>query len=95
MDFPVDDKDFEAFFAMDGRVIHDWMPPVMRMVDAEEGAEEPGYSDFPWLGEHAPILKTRHRSAGTGSDPLRAASAAEGRGGARDLHPLHTNAVIA
>lgn len=54
--FPVDDTAFETFFAMDGRVIQDWAPPVMRMVVAE-GAEEPSYSDFPWLGEHAPILK--------------------------------------
>jgi hypothetical protein len=55
--FPVDDKNFETFFAMDGGVIQDWEAPVMRMVEAEEGADEPTYSDFPWLGEHAPILK--------------------------------------
>jgi len=55
--FPVDDDEFETFFAMDGRVIQDWALPVMRMVEAEEEAEEPSYSDFPWLGEHAPILK--------------------------------------
>ncbi|KRE01069.1 hypothetical protein ASE61_19140 [Bosea sp. Root670] len=55
--FPVDGADFETFFAMDGRAIQDWAPPVMRMVEAEQGAEEPSYSDFPWLGEHAPILK--------------------------------------
>lgn len=54
---PVDDADFEAFFAMDGRAIEDWAPPVMRMVAAEQAAEEPSYSDFPWLGEHASILK--------------------------------------
>lgn len=55
--FPVDDEDFETFFAMDGRAIQDWASPVTRIVEAEEGAEEPSYSDFPWLGEHAPILK--------------------------------------
>jgi hypothetical protein len=55
--FPVDDEDFETFLAMDGRVIRDWAPPVMRMVEAENEAEEPSYSDFPWLGEHAPILR--------------------------------------
>lgn len=51
--FPADDEDFETFLAMDGRVIQDWASPVMRMVEAEET----NYSDFPWLGEHAPILK--------------------------------------
>lgn len=55
--FPVDDAHFETFLAMDGRAIQDWAPQVMRMVEAEQGAEEPSYSDFPWLGEHAPILK--------------------------------------
>jgi hypothetical protein len=51
--FPIDDDDFETFLAMDGPVIQDWAPPVVRMVEAEESS----YSDFPWLGEHAPILK--------------------------------------
>lgn len=54
---PVDDDDFEAFLAMDGRVIRNWAPPVMRMVETDEGSGESSYSDFPWLGEHAPILK--------------------------------------
>ncbi|WP_054310765.1 DUF1629 domain-containing protein [Mesorhizobium sp. 1M-11] len=55
--FPVDDDDFETFFAMDGRIIQDWAPPAMRLVETDEGADQPSYSDFPWLGEHAPILK--------------------------------------
>ncbi|MXN48561.1 hypothetical protein GR138_25435 [Shinella kummerowiae] len=55
--FPVDNEDFETFLAMDGRVIRDWAAPVMRIVRAEDGAKKPSYSDFPWLGEHAPILR--------------------------------------
>jgi hypothetical protein len=50
--FPVDDEDYETFFAMDGRIISDWDTPVMRLETAERT-----YSDFPWLGVHAPILK--------------------------------------
>jgi hypothetical protein len=50
--FPTDDDDYETFFAMDGRIIQDWIAPVMKL-----DTEERTYSDFPWLGEHAPILK--------------------------------------
>lgn len=49
---PADEADFERFWAMDGRVIHDWDPPVMS-IDRDERT----YSDFPWLGEHAPFLR--------------------------------------
>lgn len=50
--FPADDDHYETFSAMDGRVIQDWIAPVMKLDRAERT-----YSDFPWLGEHAPILK--------------------------------------
>ncbi len=50
--FPADDDDYETFSAMDGRVIQDWIAPVMKLDTADRT-----YSDFPWLGEHAPILK--------------------------------------
>jgi fermentation-respiration switch protein FrsA (DUF1100 family) len=50
--FPADDDDYETFFALDGRVIQDWIAPVMKLDTAGRT-----YSDFPWLGEHAPILK--------------------------------------
>ena len=50
---PVDDDYYEAFFGLDGRSLEGWEPPVMRR--AEEGARL--YSDFPWLGEHAPLLR--------------------------------------
>ncbi|MDX8454671.1 hypothetical protein RFM98_18065 [Mesorhizobium sp. VK9D] len=50
---PVDDGDFEFFFGLDGRSLDGWEPPVMRRV--AEG--EPVYSDFPWLGGHAPLLR--------------------------------------
>lgn len=50
--FPADDGDYETFFAMDGSVIQDWTAPVMKLDTADRT-----YSDFPWLGEHAPILK--------------------------------------
>jgi hypothetical protein len=50
---PVDDDYYEVFFGLDGRSLEGWQPPVMRRV--EEG--ERLYSDFPWLGEHAPLLR--------------------------------------
>lgn len=50
--FPVDDDDYETFLAMDGRDIEDWIAPVMKLDTSDRT-----YSDFPWLGEHAPILK--------------------------------------
>lgn len=50
--FPADDADYEIFFAMEGRVPQDWRAPVMKLATADRT-----YSDFPWLGEHAPILK--------------------------------------
>ncbi|HEV2512914.1 imm11 family protein [Bosea sp. (in: a-proteobacteria)] len=50
--FPADDDDYETFSAMDGRVIQDWIAPVMKLDTADRT-----YSDFPWLGEHVPILK--------------------------------------
>ncbi|TPJ62173.1 DUF1629 domain-containing protein [Mesorhizobium sp. B2-7-1] len=50
---PVDDETYEVFFGLDGRSLDGWQPPVMRRV--EEG--ERLYSDFPWLGEHAPLLR--------------------------------------
>lgn len=50
--FPFDDGDYETFLAMDGRVVEDWIAPVMKLDTADRT-----YSDFPWLGEHTPILK--------------------------------------
>jgi hypothetical protein len=50
--FPVDDDNYETFFALDGRVIRDWDVPVITIY-----TEEKSYSDFPWLGEYVPILK--------------------------------------
>ncbi|TPI51590.1 hypothetical protein FJ417_27940 [Mesorhizobium sp. B3-1-7] len=50
---PVDDETHEEFFGLDGRSLEGWQPPLMRRV--EEG--ERLYSDFPWLGEHAPLLR--------------------------------------
>lgn len=50
--FPVDDHHFEMFYAMDGSAVSDWVSPVMKA-----NQEESIYSDFPWLGEHAPILR--------------------------------------
>jgi len=50
--FPIDNDDYETFYAMDGRVIRDWIAPVMKLDTADRT-----YSDFPWLGEHTPILK--------------------------------------
>jgi len=50
---PADDDDFEFFSGLDGRSLGGVAPPVMRRV--EEG--ERAYCDFPWLGEHAPLLR--------------------------------------
>ncbi|SET50382.1 hypothetical protein SAMN05216412_107134 [Nitrosospira multiformis] len=50
--FPVDEDHFEMFFAMNGKVISNWNPPVMKI-----NHEERFYSDFPWLGEHVPFLR--------------------------------------
>ncbi|KUM27743.1 hypothetical protein AU467_15240 [Mesorhizobium loti] len=50
---PVDDSYYEVFFSLDGTPLGSWEPPVMRRVS--EG--DPVYSDFPWLGEHAPLLR--------------------------------------
>ncbi|RWM06134.1 MAG: hypothetical protein EOR72_32185 [Mesorhizobium sp.] len=50
---PADENAYEAFSSLDGRSLEGWEPPVMRRV--EEG--ERLYSDFPWLGEHAPLLR--------------------------------------
>jgi len=50
--FPADDDDYVTFFAMDGHVIRHWRAPVMKLDTTDRT-----YSDFPWLGEHAPILK--------------------------------------
>ncbi|WP_027165767.1 DUF1629 domain-containing protein [Mesorhizobium sp. WSM3224] len=50
---PVDDSYYEVLSSLDGRSLDGWAPPVMRRV--EEG--KPVYSDFPWLGEHAPLLR--------------------------------------
>jgi hypothetical protein len=54
--FPADEGHFEMFFAMDGRVISDWDPPVMK-VNREIDHEERFGSDFPWLDEHVPFLR--------------------------------------
>ncbi|TPM25280.1 hypothetical protein FJ955_23860 [Mesorhizobium sp. B2-2-2] len=50
---PVDEAYYEVFSALDGTPLENWDPPVMRRVS--EG--DPLYSDFPWLGEHAPLLR--------------------------------------
>lgn len=49
--FPADESRFEMFNTMDGRAVSNWDPPLMR-IDGEGT-----YSDFPWLGEHVPILR--------------------------------------
>ncbi|WP_246671063.1 MULTISPECIES: DUF1629 domain-containing protein [unclassified Mesorhizobium] len=50
---PVDEAYYEVFSSLDGTPLENWDPPVMRRVS--EG--DPLYSDFPWLGEHAPLLR--------------------------------------
>ena len=50
---PVDDDAYEAFFGLDGRSLEGRQPPVMRRVEEGERLS----SDFPWLGEHAPLLR--------------------------------------
>ncbi|CDX56793.1 conserved hypothetical protein [Mesorhizobium plurifarium] len=50
---PVDDDAYEAFFGLDGRSLEGRQPPVMRRIEEGERLS----SDFPWLGEHAPLLR--------------------------------------
>ncbi|WP_192181618.1 imm11 family protein [Mesorhizobium amorphae] len=52
---PVDDSYFEFFFGLDGRVLDTWDPPVMQRIADDDRVYL--YSDFPWLGEHAPLLR--------------------------------------
>ena len=54
--FPVDEDHFEMFFAMNGKVISNWNPPVME-INREINYEERFSSDFPWLDEHVPFLR--------------------------------------
>lgn len=54
--FPVDEDHFELFFAMNGKAISNWDPPVMR-VNREINHEERFSSNFPWLDEHVPFLR--------------------------------------
>lgn len=56
---PTDGEDYERFFAMDGTVIRDWAPPTMALLTHREDGRPTTYSDFPWLGEHAPIFRAR------------------------------------
>lgn len=50
--FPVNEDHFEMFNALNGNVISDWDPPLMKIY--REGKT---YSDLPWLGQHLPFLK--------------------------------------
>lgn len=54
---PVDSGDFETFFSLDGRPQTEWNEPAMQIVRDADNGEPVMYSDFPWLGEHAPVLR--------------------------------------
>ncbi len=54
---PTHPAEFEAFFALDGSVLVDWSPPRMEFLEMNENGAQLTYSDFPWLGAHAPILR--------------------------------------
>ena len=54
---PSDPNDFELFFALDGSSRTNWSQPVMQLLREDEHGNELSYSDFPWLGAQAPILK--------------------------------------
>ena len=56
---PTDAGDVERLFALDGSAIHDWRPPAMKLLTHDESGRARTYSDFPWLGEHAPIFRPR------------------------------------
>lgn len=58
---PTEDEDFERFFALDGTPVRDWSPPRMEFLDVDGNGEPRCYSDFPWLGSHAPIVRERAR----------------------------------
>lgn len=54
---PSDPDDFELFFALDGSLLTNWSRPVMQLLREHDDGKERSYSDFPWLGAYAPILK--------------------------------------
>jgi hypothetical protein len=56
---PVDSGAFEALLALDGKTQADWCRPRMQVLKVNDIGEPRRYSDFPWLGSHAPMLRER------------------------------------
>jgi hypothetical protein len=57
---PIDDDDFESFRQFDGTPRFDrWSPVAVRLITEDERGRSFAASDFPWLGQHAPIMRPR------------------------------------
>lgn len=56
---PVDAGAYETFFSMSGALGSQWHPPVMKILKKDDLGKGRVHSDFPWLGEHAPILRPK------------------------------------
>jgi hypothetical protein len=55
---PTDESQFEVFRALDGGSrAADWSPVPMRLIQEDEQGRQLRYSDIPWLGNHAPVLR--------------------------------------
>lgn len=52
---PTDPDEFEYFFGLDGTPITAWHYPEFRPIERQESISL--YSDFPWFGEHAPLVR--------------------------------------
>jgi len=56
----VNHADFEVFRGFDGTIrIAGWRPVRVKLVRQDEGGKPYAESDFPWLGEHAPVMRPR------------------------------------
>ncbi len=50
---------YEMLYCLNGAVGSSWVPPTMEIVHEDDDGKPRIRSDFPWLGEHAPILRPR------------------------------------
>jgi hypothetical protein len=55
---PTDEAHFEVFSNLDGSSqAGSWRPVQMRLVKEDEQGRQLRFSDIPWLGTHAPVLR--------------------------------------
>ncbi len=57
---PKNDADFEVFRGFDGtRRRRGWTPILVKLIRLDDQGKIRAESDFPWLGEHAPVMTRR------------------------------------